>query len=162
VSTRAFLGLGANLGDPRAQLEEALRRLERPGLRVVRVAPYYRSSPVGPTGQPDYVNSAAEIETDLEPEALLDVAKAIEAELGRVTGMRWGPRVIDVDLLIYGTRCVDTPRLVIPHRELVHRRFVLAPLADLAPTLVVPGTGKSVRALLDALVDDPKCVWRDA
>ncbi|MCK6551249.1 2-amino-4-hydroxy-6-hydroxymethyldihydropteridine diphosphokinase [Myxococcota bacterium] len=160
--TRAFLGLGANLGDPRAQLEDALRRLERPDLTIVRVAPFYRSRPVGPPGQPDYVNSAAEIETTLSPEALLDAAKGVEADLGRVTLMRWGPRVIDVDILIYGTVCVDTPRLVIPHRELANRRFVLAPLADLAPDLVVPGAGKSVRELLASLADDPGCVWRDA
>ena len=110
---------------------------------------------IGPPGQPDYVNSAVEVETTLEPLALLDRLKAIEAELGRTEGARWGPRVIDLDLALWGDRVVDHPRLVVPHRELTRRRFVLAPLADLVPGAVVPGTEQTVAALLAGLGKAP-------
>lgn len=151
MSVRVFIGLGANLGDPRAQLAEAIRRLEGPGFRPRRRARLYRSPPLGPPGQPDYLNTAVEGDTTLEPEALLDHLQAIEGALGRVRSVRWGPRVVDLDLLLYGERQLSTPRLVVPHPELSHRTFVLAPLADLAPELVIPGLGATVRALASRL-----------
>jgi 2-amino-4-hydroxy-6-hydroxymethyldihydropteridine diphosphokinase len=148
-----FIALGANLGeDPAANLRDAVRRLARiPGVRPLRLAPIYRSNPVGPPGQPDYANSVLEAESDLSPMDLLDALLAVETDMGRVRGVRWGPRVIDLDLLLYGSESIDEPRLVVPHPEMTRRRFVLKPLADLAPDLVVPGTAATVRALLDAL-----------
>lgn len=155
MSALAFLALGANLGDPRRQIAAALRHLEAGGAQVEARARLYRSAPVGPPGQPDYVNTAARVRTALEPLALLDLAKAVEARLGRTAGARWGPRVIDVDIALYEDRVVEHPRLVVPHREIARRRFVLAPLADLDPDLHVPGRGR-VRDLLAALDDDPE------
>lgn len=148
-----FIALGANLGeDPAANLRDAVRRLATiPGVRPLRLAPIYRSKPVGPPGQPDYANSVLEAESDLTPRDLLDALLAVETDMGRVRGVRWGPRVIDLDLLLYGSESIDEPRLRVPHPEMTRRRFVLKPLADLAPDLVVPGTATTVRAHLDAL-----------
>lgn len=161
VEIAAFIGLGANLGDPPAQLREAVVRLGRaPGTRVVRVAPLYGSSPLGPADQPDYANTVAEVATVLAPEVLLGELQRIEDDLGRVRSIRWGPRVIDLDLLLYGDRVMVTPSLVLPHPGVTTRRFVLAPLADLAPELVIPGTHVPVHRHLAALTDDPGTVWR--
>jgi 2-amino-4-hydroxy-6-hydroxymethyldihydropteridine diphosphokinase len=156
----AYLGLGGNLGNVRETFDRAIEALERSGVRVLRRSPLYRTAPIGPPGQADYTNAAIEIETALEPEPLLDRLKQIESDLGRTTGERWGPRVIDLDVLLFGDRVVDTPRLVVPHRELKKRRFALAPLADLAPGLVIPGEDRTVRAILDDLEDDPGSVVR--
>ncbi len=151
MSVRAHLGLGANLGDPRQNVLGAIERLAAPEVRLLRRARLYRSPPLGPPGQPDYVNTAVEVETTLSPRQLLEHAKAVERALHRVTTVRWGPRTVDVDLLLYGDGRVDEPDLVIPHRELSRRAFVLAPLADLVPTRVVPGLGRTVGALLSDL-----------
>jgi 2-amino-4-hydroxy-6-hydroxymethyldihydropteridine diphosphokinase len=151
----AFIGLGANLEAPLAQVERAVGRLdELEKTRVAAVAPYYRSRPVGPADQPDYVNTVAKIETELAPEALLAALKEIEHRMGRVRAVRWGARVIDLDLLLYGDAEIATENLEVPHREIANRRFVLAPLGDLVPDLVVPGRSKTVRALLAALGPD--------
>lgn len=155
MSVLAFLALGANLGDPVRQIGQALEALDARGLRIERRARLYRSPPLGPPGQPDYVNTAVQSATGLEPLAVLDAAQAVESALGRTPGVRWGPRVIDVDLALYGDVRFAHPRLVVPHRELANRRFVLQPLADLAPELEVPGTGRTVLELLFALPDDP-------
>lgn len=159
----AFIGLGANLGDPRAQIAEALRRLgSAPETRLVRAATLYRSDPVGPPDQPEYFNTVAQIETRLEPAALLASVQAIERSLGRTRSIRWGPRLIDLDILLYGDRRIEEAGLVIPHPEITRRRFVLQPLFDLAPDLLVPGSAGSVRDLLGALEDSEKSVRRDA
>jgi 2-amino-4-hydroxy-6-hydroxymethyldihydropteridine diphosphokinase len=158
----AFIGLGANLEAPVDRVREAIVRLDRvPGVKVVRVSPLYASKPVGPRDQPDYVNAAAEIATSLDPESLLLALKQIESAMGRVTTVRWGPRLIDLDVLLYEDRVVDRPSLQIPHKEIANRRFVLKPLFDLAPDRVVPGRG-TVRALLDALEGDDDVVPIDA
>lgn len=146
-----YLGFGANLGDPTAAFKMALDRLAPAGIRLLRRAPLYSSAPVGPQDQPRFTNTVLEVETALEPWPLLQALKGIEAGLGRVTTVRWGPRVIDLDILLYEERQVATPELIIPHRELSHRGFVLVPLADLAPELVIPGVGQTVRAVLAAL-----------
>ncbi|MFO0723426.1 MAG: 2-amino-4-hydroxy-6-hydroxymethyldihydropteridine diphosphokinase [Myxococcota bacterium] len=148
---RAYLGFGANLGDPRAALSAALPALSRAGVEVLAQARLYSTAPVGPQDQPRYLNTVLEVETALSPEALLAALKRIEEELGRVPSVRWGPRAIDLDILLYDALLLDTPSLRIPHRELGRRRFVLAPLADLAPAQVVPGLGQRVDALLAAL-----------
>lgn len=152
-----FLGAGGNLGDVSRTFELARAALVARGVHVLRRAGLYRTRALGPP-QPDYLNTVFEAETELEPEPLLQVLKAIETELGRTPSERWGPRVIDLDLLLHDQRIVELPHLVVPHRELTRRRFVLAPLADLAPSRIIPGTGETVRTLLERLPDDPSDV----
>ncbi|MCA9555782.1 MAG: 2-amino-4-hydroxy-6-hydroxymethyldihydropteridine diphosphokinase [Myxococcales bacterium] len=152
---RVFIALGANLGEPRAALAEAQARLRPLGVAPLRRARLYRSAPVGPPGQPPYYNTALEVETALLPDDLLAVLKQIEATMGRTPGERWGPRVIDLDIALYGGLVLDTPELTIPHRELANRAFVLAPLCDLAADLEVPGRGATLAALLEALPRTP-------
>ncbi|MBO8142062.1 MAG: dihydropteroate synthase [Firmicutes bacterium] len=133
-AARAFVGLGANVGEPLARLREALARLDRlPGTRVVRRSSVYRTEPVGPVAQPWFFNMVVEMQTDLDPVRLLAELLQIEAEMGRVRQTRWGPRVIDLDLLLYGDETVDRPGCQVPHPESHRRRFVLEPLAEIAP-----------------------------
>ncbi len=141
---KAWIALGSNLGDPPAQLYAALERLRAAhGIRVRDVSGFYRTAPLGPPGQPDYCNAVCEIETALEPEALLDLLQGIEKAAGRVReGERWGPRILDLDLLHMEGRTSATPRLRLPHPELQRRAFVLVPLAEIAPDLEIPGLGR--------------------
>jgi 2-amino-4-hydroxy-6-hydroxymethyldihydropteridine diphosphokinase len=118
--------------------------------RVVARSAVRETDPVGPP-QPRFLNAVVEIETGLEPRALLDAMHAIERDLGRVRAERWGPRTIDLDLLLFGDRTIDEPDLCVPHPRLAERRFVLEPLAELAPARVPPGTDRTVRQLLEAL-----------
>lgn len=149
--TRAYVALGSNLDDPRRQVVTALEELdELPDTRRVNRSPLYRSAPMGPSDQPDYINAVAALDTDLEPEALLDALQGIEARHGRVRGAeRWGPRTLDLDLILYGAATLRTERLVVPHPGLHERGFVLYPLHDIAPDLEVPGMGR-LEALLAA------------
>jgi len=146
---RAYVGLGANLGDREATLRRALELLrERPGVDVVAVSSFRETDPVGYLDQPRFVNAAAALETELAPRDLLDALLAVERELGRTRdGPRFGPRTIDLDLLVYEDATLDEPGLVLPHPRLHERRFVLEPLAEIAPGLVVDGLG-AVEALL--------------
>ena len=133
---RAFLGMGSNLGDSRRLLRDALEAI---GDRVVAVSPLYETEPVGgPPGQPNYLNVVVELDTDQTPRELLGLARRLEAAAGRVRAERWGPRTLDVDVLLVGDMKVDEPDLVVPHPRMHERRFVMAPLADLAPELVPP------------------------
>jgi 2-amino-4-hydroxy-6-hydroxymethyldihydropteridine diphosphokinase len=141
---RAYVGLGANLGPREETLERAARLLaETPGVELIAVSSFRDTDPVGVVDQPRFLNGAAAIETRLSPRELLDVLLAIERSLGRVRdGTRWGPRTIDLDLLLYGDDVVDEPGLRVPHPRLRERRFVLEPLAELDPELTVPGAGR--------------------
>ena len=140
--TRAWIGLGSNLEAPRRQVERAFDELARlPRTHLAGRSRLYRSDPVGPAGQPDYVNAVAALDTALEPLALLDALQAIERTHGRVRTLRWGPRTLDLDLLLYGERVQACERLTLPHPRLHERAFVLYPLADLAPGLVLPELG---------------------
>jgi 2-amino-4-hydroxy-6-hydroxymethyldihydropteridine diphosphokinase len=143
------VGLGANLGDRAVTLTRALELLDdRPEIEVVAVSAFRETDPVGYLEQPRFLNAAAEIETSLEPERLLVVLLDVERELGRVReGPRYGPRTVDLDLLLMDGVTVDEPGLTLPHPRLHERAFALAPLAELDPSLVVPGHG-SVRELL--------------
>jgi 2-amino-4-hydroxy-6-hydroxymethyldihydropteridine diphosphokinase len=135
--TRAYVGLGANLGEREETIRAAVAELPD----VVAVSPLRETDPVGVTDQPRFLNGVAALETELAPRELLDVLLAVERRLGRERRERWGPRAIDLDLLLYGDEVIDEDGLKIPHPRLHERRFVLEPLADLAPQLVVPGLG---------------------
>ncbi|HSQ72779.1 MAG TPA: 2-amino-4-hydroxy-6-hydroxymethyldihydropteridine diphosphokinase [Rubrivivax sp.] len=154
TAERVFVGLGANLGDPRATLEHALEALaDVPQTRRVAVSPLYRSGPVDATG-PDFVNAVAELRTALAPRELLQALQAIEQTHGRQRPYRNAPRTLDLDLLLYGERIIDEPGLTVPHPRLQGRAFVLRPLADLAPDLVHPRLGR-LDAFRDAVADQP-------
>ncbi len=146
---RAYIGLGSNLDDPLAQVQQALERLaELPDTRLIDQSRLYRSAPVGPEGQPDYINAVACLETALPPEILLDHLQQLEHLQGRVRTLRWGPRTLDLDILLYDALVLQTPHLTLPHPEMTNRSFVLYPLADLAPDLILPN-GQSLQSLLD-------------
>lgn len=139
------MGLGSNLGEPDKQVREACERLKAlPATRLVLLSPLYRSPPLGPIAQPDFVNAVAGVLTQLEPRALLDGLRSIEAALGRpAVHEHWGPRVIDLDLLAYARERRTDPELTLPHAGVVERNFVLYPLADIAPDLDLPGLGRA-------------------
>ena len=152
-----FLGLGSNLGDREANIREALERLARhPDVRLKRVSSLYEAAPVGFADQPDFVNAVALIETELEPADLLHVAVSIEDDMGRVRNRHWGPRVIDIDLLLYNNVEIAAPELAIPHPRMMERAFVMAPLAEIAPDLELPGGRKPGEVLKD-LKDQRVC-----
>ncbi|WP_269914968.1 2-amino-4-hydroxy-6-hydroxymethyldihydropteridine diphosphokinase [Acinetobacter sp. HY1485] len=132
-----YIGLGSNLGDSQQILNDAVSQLEQLG--QVRVSRFYRTPPMGPQDQPDYLNAAAELQTILEPLALLDELQRIENESGRVRLRHWGERTLDLDLLLYGTHSIDHPRLTVPHVGILERDFVLVPLLDLNPNLSING-----------------------
>ncbi len=150
----AFLGLGANLGGRRASLRAAAADL-RALLANLRVSALYETAPWGDTDQPPFLNAAAAGATELPPLALLDAVQAIEARLGRVrSARRWGPRAIDIDILLYGSAVVSHPRLTIPHARIRERGFVLRPLADLAPGRTIPPEGAQIGELLTIVSTD--------
>lgn len=143
MGVTAYIGLGSNLGDSEAYLNKALVLLHRPPETALkRVAPFYRTAPVGFTEQAHFVNTVAEVETALPPAELLQLLLSVEDELGRERTVRWGPRTLDLDLLLYGDLQIDRPDLTVPHPRLHERAFVLSPLADLVPGLLIPGRGK--------------------
>ncbi|WP_372748616.1 2-amino-4-hydroxy-6-hydroxymethyldihydropteridine diphosphokinase [Litorivivens sp.] len=149
MTVRCYLGLGSNQADPQGQLSQALDRLAgTPGLHNLRCSRFYGSKAVGPGEQADYVNAVASVDTLLSPLALLDTLQQIENLHGRVRDVRWGPRTLDLDLLLYGEQTINTARLVVPHPRLAQRAFVLVPLAELAPDLTLPD-GTCLSGLLD-------------
>ena len=138
--TVAVLGLGANIGDRRQNLAAALRRVDaHPGIAVEAVSALYETPPWGKTDQPAFLNAAARIETSLSPRALLDAILEVERSLGRERGERWGPRTLDIDILIFGTAALNEPGLEIPHPRLAERAFALAPLLDVLPEAEIAG-----------------------
>ncbi len=148
---KVYLGLGSNLGDRQAMLDQAIHALESPRLHTLRVSPVYETEPMDMPGQQWFLNLVVEAETDLFPLQLLRRTAKIEAQLGRRRLTPKGPRSIDIDILLFGNAMVETAELQIPHPRFRLRRFVLAPLADLAPDLRDPLTRKSVRELLGGL-----------
>jgi len=140
---RVYLGLGANLESPQQQLEQAISALMAvPNCYVAGVSSFYASKPMGPQDQPDYVNAVAALDTTLPAEALLDVLQRIELEQGRQRkDERWGPRTLDLDILLYGDQQIATERLTVPHYGLQQREFVVYPLLELAPDLHIPALG---------------------
>ena len=148
---RVYIGLGSNLAEPLTQLRGALAALAAlPQSRLLAISSFYASDPLGPADQPRYVNAVAALDTELAPLALLDALQAIEANQGRVRkAERWGPRTLDLDILLFGERLLDEPRLRVPHYHLHARPFVLYPLAELAPELRL-ADGRRLAELLAA------------
>ncbi len=144
----AYVGLGSNLGNRAENLRAALSELDSlPTISITQVSSLYETAPVGVTEQPEFLNAAAALETSLPATELLGVFLHIENQLGRVRTFRWGPRVIDIDLLLYGEAQIMLPNLTVPHPRLRERAFVLVPLAEIAPDFVVPGGQKTVQEL---------------
>lgn len=160
----AWLGLGSNLGDREGNLRRALELLPAAGeVEIIRASSVYETAPVGMTGQPEFLNLVAEARTVLDPRALLRRCLEVEDALGRVRGERWGPRLIDVDLLLYGDEVVDTGELVLPHPEMLRRAFVLVPLLELDPQLRMPD-GRRAAEALEALGEEGRAgvvKWKD-
>ncbi len=158
--TRAYVGLGANLGNPMDQLRRAANALEAiDSTSVVGRSRLWRTPAWGPQPQPDYLNAVVGLETMLAASALLDSLRAVERAQGRDrSGPRFGPRTLDLDILLFGDACIDEPGLQVPHPRMAERAFVLLPLAELAPGAVVPGTGGATVAALLARADPSGCV----
>jgi 2-amino-4-hydroxy-6-hydroxymethyldihydropteridine diphosphokinase len=136
-SERVFIALGSNLGDRSSNLTQALQRIAGlPETSVLRVSRFMETEPWGEMNQPAFLNAAAEIRTNLEPESLLAELKRIETDLGRVPSYRWGPRLIDLDLLLYGNRTLESERLTLPHPGILTRTFVYEPLGEIAPDIL--------------------------
>jgi 2-amino-4-hydroxy-6-hydroxymethyldihydropteridine diphosphokinase len=152
---RVYIGLGSNLQSPRQQLRDALGALAQlPDSRLHAVSSLYGSDPLGPPDQPRYVNAVAALDTHLEPLELLDALQAIEQNQGRVRkAERWGPRTLDLDILLFGHMTIDLPRLQVPHYHMHARAFVLYPLQELAPDLLLPD-GRSIAELCAACPAD--------
>ena len=147
---RCYIGLGANLAQPLAQLQQAVTALRLlPASQLVAVSSFYGSKPMGPQDQPDYVNAVAALDTELPAEALLDALQQIEQQQGRQRkDERWGPRTLDLDILLYGDDIINSERLTVPHYGLKQREFVLYPLAEIAPNLSLPD-GTVLSSLLE-------------
>ena len=149
----AYVGLGANIGEPRRQLQTALDELGAlPQTRVTASSGFYRSAPLGCSDQPDFLNAVAELQTGLSSEALLEGLQKIELRHGRTRSVRNAPRTLDLDLLLYGEESIASTRLTLPHPRMHERAFVLKPLAEIAPEIAIPGKGRA-RDLLPACKD---------
>ncbi len=158
---KAFVGLGSNLGDREATIRRALDELARlPSTALTRASSLYDTEPVGDTEQPGFLNAVAELETELDARQLLWNLQLIERRLGRVRTRRWGPRVIDLDLLLFGDEVWELPDLVVPHPELIRRSFVLVPLVELDPLVIHPVTKETMLSHLSRLKNDRPPVKR--
>ncbi len=143
MPTTVYIGLGSNLGDKAANIKKALELLgDTPGIQVKKIASLYKTAPLYVTRQDWFLNTAAEIETDLTPRLLLTTLKDVEKKLDRTPTVRWGPRTIDLDILLFGAEKIEDEDLVIPHPRMIERAFVMAPLAEIAPHLCIPGRGR--------------------
>lgn len=148
MATEVYIGLGSNLNDPLAQVTQAIAALESlPETALIAVSPWYKSAPIGPA-QPDFVNGVAKLSTTLTPLAMLDALQAIELAHQRVREIHWGPRTLDLDILLWGDQIIQESRLIVPHAFLKERAFALKPLLDIEPDLVLP-CGSPAQTLLE-------------
>ncbi len=156
MASTALIGLGSNLGNRRAWLEGAITALDAsPGVHVVRVSSFRETEPVGgPAGQGPYLNAAVAVETTLDPAGLHRTLQTIEKGAGRTRSVRWGERTLDLDLLLFDDRIIETEDLIVPHPRMNERIFVMEPLAEIAPEAIEPRTGRSVSEILSQLVGD--------
>lgn len=158
----AYIGFGSNIGDRLTHIQNAIHALSKTeGIILQEISSVYKTDPVGYETQAHFLNGVAAIQTDLPPLSLLHALKDIETAIGRKHRIRWGPREIDLDILIYGDLCLQTEKLVIPHPEMHLRRFVLVPLAEIAPDLVHPVFQETVQTLLERLGDDKSVLKKE-
>ena len=149
--TTTYIALGSNLENPGLQLQRAVDEIDSTtGMTLTGCSKLYLSDPVGPEGQPDYCNAVIQVETTLEPIALLDAMQAIENNHGRVRTVRWGPRTLDLDILLYGNEVISCERLTVPHYQMHVRNFVVCPLSDISPDLTLP-SGEKLSSLVEEL-----------
>jgi 2-amino-4-hydroxy-6-hydroxymethyldihydropteridine diphosphokinase len=152
---KVYIGLGSNLDDPQSQLKKAIISLEIvPATTVVKTSSFYRSKPLGPQDQPDYINAVVELATELSAHVLLDYLQGIENEHGREREIKWGARTLDLDILLFGDEIIKDDRLQVPHVEMQHREFVLLPLHEIAPECVIPSVDTVSRLLQQVNVKD--------
>ncbi|MCL5498314.1 2-amino-4-hydroxy-6-hydroxymethyldihydropteridine diphosphokinase [Escherichia coli] len=158
--TLCYIAIGSNLASPLEQVKAALDAIgEIPQSRVVEVSSFYRTPPLGPQDQPDYLNAAVALETTLEAETLLDHTQRIELQQGRVRkAERWGPRTLDLDIMLFGDQVIQTPRLTVPHYDMKNRGFMLWPLFEIAPALIFPD-GVALAAALKECAADKPALW---
>ncbi|NLS52987.1 2-amino-4-hydroxy-6-hydroxymethyldihydropteridine diphosphokinase [Hafnia alvei] len=158
--TRVYIALGSNLANPLHQVQSALNALaELPQTKLIATSSLYRTPPLGPQDQPDYLNAVVALDTDLPAENLLDHTQKIELEHGRVRkDERWGPRTLDLDILLFGDEIINTDRLTVPHYDMKNRQFMLYPLAEIAPELHFP-TGESLQSVIAQLGAEPLTRW---
>lgn len=158
--TRVYIALGSNLANPLHQVQSALNALaELPQTKLIATSSLYRTPPLGPQDQPDYLNAVVALDTDLSVENLLDHTQKIELEHGRVRkDERWGPRTLDLDILLFGDEIINTERLTVPHYDMKNRQFMLYPLAEIAPELYFP-TGESLQSAMTQLGAEPLTRW---
>ena len=156
TATRAYVGLGSNLNRPTQQLKRALSTLKTtPKIELFTHSSFYQSAPMGPQNQPNYVNAVAALNTTLDADTLLTTLQSIENQQGRIRdGHHWGPRTLDMDLLLYGETQQKSTRLTLPHPGLHLRNFVLIPLHEIAPDLIIPGLGKLQKIMNNIRIDD--------
>ena len=157
--TTIYLSLGSNIGNRKKNLEKALTELSNNNISKIKVSSLYETEPVGPK-QRNFYNIAGKFKTNLNPQDLLKVLKQIEQNLGRTKTYRWGPRVIDIDILFYGKQVIKSPKLTIPHKEIINRAFVLVPMKEIAQNFVHPVYCKTIKTLNNGLQKDTyiKCI----
>lgn len=157
----AYIAIGSNLADPVVQANNAIEALRHhPHIKLIACSSLYSSTPMGPQDQPDYINAVAEIQTELSPLELLDNTQAIEQQQGRVRkDERWGPRSLDLDILLYGDQVIDNERLTVPHYGMKVREFVLYPLYEIAPNLSLPD-GIELKSLLNSIDRNGLSIWQ--
>ncbi|MCK7260257.1 MULTISPECIES: 2-amino-4-hydroxy-6-hydroxymethyldihydropteridine diphosphokinase [Enterobacter] len=158
--TLAYIAIGSNLASPLEQVNAAVQALgEIPQSKIVAVSSFYRTPPLGPQDQPDYLNAAVILETELGPEELLDNTQRIELQQGRVRkAERWGPRTLDLDIMLFGHETINTERLTVPHYDMKNRGFMLWPLFEVAPDLIFPD-GTPLKSILDSLNAERPARW---
>ena len=152
---KVYIGLGSNLGDPQSQLKKAIIAMNKvPSTSVVKTSSFYKSKPVGPQDQPDYINAVVELDTELSASVLLDYLQAIENEQGRERKIKWGARTLDLDILLFGNEIINNDRLQVPHVEMHNRGFVLLPLNEILPDCMIPGVGAVSSLLQEDSIND--------